>query len=101
MFVGRSGKNKAGNRRKNLKPESNVCHGSQHLTAGAGQNASAYLRVAQTYMLISMPTCTSTIFGAFQVMRLSQVFVQSVWRNPGAGIRVGATRRSRKRRRES
>jgi hypothetical protein len=36
----------------------------------------AYLRVAQTYMLISMPTCTSTIFGVFQVIRLSQVFVQ-------------------------
>jgi hypothetical protein len=36
----------------------------------------AYLRVAQTYMLISMPTCTSTIFGVFQVIRLSQVFAQ-------------------------
>jgi hypothetical protein len=35
----------------------------------------AYLRVAQTYMLISMPTCTSTIFGVFQVIRLSQVLV--------------------------
>ena len=36
-----------------------------------------YLRVAQTYMLISMPTCTSTIFGVFQVIRLSQ----EMWRN--------------------
>jgi hypothetical protein len=36
----------------------------------------AYLRVAQTYMLISMPTCTSTIFGVFHVIRLSQVFAQ-------------------------
>ena len=28
----------------------------------------AYLRVAHIYMLISMPTDTSTIFGAFQAM---------------------------------
>jgi hypothetical protein len=28
----------------------------------------SYLRAAQAYMLISMPTCTSTIFGVFQVM---------------------------------
>ena len=27
-----------------------------------------YLREAQAYMLISMPTCTSTIFGVFQVI---------------------------------
>jgi hypothetical protein len=32
----------------------------------------AYLRAAQAYMLISMPTGTSTIFGAFQVIRVSQ-----------------------------
>jgi hypothetical protein len=31
--------------------------------------ASAYLRAAQAYMLISMPTGTSTIFGAFQDIR--------------------------------
>ena len=36
--------------------------------AGAGQIASVYLREAQAYMLISMPTCTSTIFGVFQVI---------------------------------
>ena len=30
--------------------------------------ASAYLRAAQAYMLISMPTGTSTIFGAFQAI---------------------------------
>jgi hypothetical protein len=30
----------------------------------------AYLRVAQAYMLISMPTDTSTIFGVFQVIDL-------------------------------
>src|ERR1700761_504600 len=30
--------------------------------------AAAYLRAAQAYMLISMPTDTSTIFGAFQAI---------------------------------
>jgi hypothetical protein len=30
--------------------------------------ATAYLRAAQAYMLISMPTGTSTIFGAFQAI---------------------------------
>jgi hypothetical protein len=34
----------------------------------------AYLRAAQAYMLISMPTGTSTIFGAFQATHLSQVY---------------------------
>jgi hypothetical protein len=37
-----------------------------------GQNvklsAAAYLRAAQAYMLISMPTDTSTIFGVFQAI---------------------------------
>ena len=33
--------------------------------------ATAYLRAAHIYMLISMPTGTSTIFGAFQAIRLS------------------------------
>jgi hypothetical protein len=33
-----------------------------------------YLRAAQAYMLISMPTGTSTIFGAFQVISFSQVW---------------------------
>jgi hypothetical protein len=43
-----------------------------------------YLRAAQAYMLISMPTGTSTILGAFQVISFSQVvssrFLQVVWR---------------------
>ena len=34
----------------------------------AGHPTEAYLRAAQAYMLISMPTDTSTIFGAFQAM---------------------------------
>jgi hypothetical protein len=33
--------------------------------------APAYLRAAQAYILISMPTGTSTIFGAFQAIWLS------------------------------
>jgi hypothetical protein len=33
--------------------------------------AAGYLRAAQAYMLISMPTGTSTIFGAFQAIWLS------------------------------
>jgi hypothetical protein len=32
-----------------------------------------YLRAAQAYMLISMPTGTSTIFGVFQAMTVSPV----------------------------
>ena len=31
-----------------------------------------YFRDAQAYMLISMPTDTSTIFGVFQLIRFSQ-----------------------------
>jgi hypothetical protein len=47
-----------------------VCRGSNLQDAGAGQIAfgTVYLREAQAYMLISMPTCTSTIFGVFQVI---------------------------------
>jgi len=32
------------------------------------KRAAAYLRVAHIYMLISMPTDTSTIFGVFQAI---------------------------------
>jgi hypothetical protein len=35
-----------------------------------------YLRAAQAYMLISMPTGTSTIFGVFQLIPSSQL----IWR---------------------
>jgi hypothetical protein len=37
------------------------------IEAVAGRQS--YLRAAQAYMLISMPTGTSTIFGAFQAIR--------------------------------
>ena len=33
-----------------------------------GRRSTAYLRVAHIYMLISIPTDTSTIFGAFQAI---------------------------------
>lgn len=43
----------------------------QQTAAGAGQTVSArYLRAAQAYMLISMPTGTSTIFGVFQLIEV-------------------------------
>jgi hypothetical protein len=35
----------------------------------AGRREIAYLCAAQAYMLISMPTGTSTIFGVFQAIR--------------------------------
>ncbi len=43
----------------------------QQAVAGAGQDRSDafYLRAAQAYMLISMPTGTSTIFGVFQLIK--------------------------------
>jgi hypothetical protein len=37
----------------------------------AGRREVAYLRAVHAYMLISMPTGTSTIFGAFQVIDFS------------------------------
>jgi hypothetical protein len=40
----------------------------------AGRFDAVYLRAAQAYMLISMPTGTSTIFGAFQIISFSQVW---------------------------
>jgi hypothetical protein len=39
-----------------------------HLRQNVKANAAAYLRAAQAYMLISMPTGTSTIFGVFQAI---------------------------------
>jgi hypothetical protein len=43
------------------------------IEAAAGRQSylQSYLRKAQAYMLISMPTGTSTIFGAFQAIRVS------------------------------
>lgn len=41
------------------------------LTASLIAKNAAYLRAAQAYMLISMPTGTSTIFGVFQAIVVS------------------------------
>src|SRR5271156_3659641 len=41
-----------------------------------GRTLRNYLRAAQAYMLISMPTGTSTIFGVFQVIWVSHVMVR-------------------------
>ena len=46
-----------------------------------------YLRAAQAYMLISMPTGTSTTFGVFQVIASLQV----VWREVRTGVERRAT----------
>jgi hypothetical protein len=62
-------------RRTSTKPEKvDACHGPKLVaTSRADRLKSCYLRAAQAYMLISMPTGTSTIFGAFQAIRVSQV----------------------------
>ena len=51
-----------------------ACHGStQELGSSRADRLDAvYLRAAQAYMLISMPTGTSTILGVFQVIPSSQ-----------------------------
>ena len=59
-------------------------------TADAAQGRavrSLYLRAAQAYMLISMPTDTSTIFGVFQVIRSPRVL-----RDVRAEARLGSPR---------
>ena len=42
-----------------------------HLSLEREASAAAYLRAAHAYMLISMPTGTSTILGVFQAIWLS------------------------------
>jgi hypothetical protein len=70
------------NQRRKLQPEkratenwiwSGICHGSKAgLTLEPGRSTSRiYFRAAQAYMLISMPTGTSMIFGVFQVIQVS------------------------------
>jgi hypothetical protein len=55
----------------------------------ADRPSAVYLRAAQAYMLISMPTGTSTIFGVFQAIRVSQVWY---WRVSDARINVKPAR---------
>jgi hypothetical protein len=49
-------------------PETGTRHCQQSTLVKNEAIASAYLRAAQAYILISMPTGTSTIFGAFQAI---------------------------------
>jgi hypothetical protein len=60
---------------------------SRALPSWADRFGAVYLRTAQAYMLISMPTGTSTIFGVFQVIRVSQV----VWRDAHADVELRAS----------
>jgi hypothetical protein len=53
----------------------------------AGRSDAVYLRAAQAYMLISMPTGTSTILGVFQVIPSSQ----EVWRGLHAEVEPRTT----------
>lgn len=49
--------------------------GTSPLVPGpSGTSRRGYLRAAQAYMLISMPTCTSTIFGVFQAIGVSSLY---------------------------
>jgi hypothetical protein len=49
-------------------PVTGTRHAQQSTLVKNEAVSSAYLRAAQAYMLISMPTGTSTIFGAFQAI---------------------------------
>ncbi len=49
-------------------PQSGTCQARKSTCVRCEAVAAAYLRVAHAYMLISMPTGTSTIFGAFQAI---------------------------------
>ena len=85
--------------RSNRSREPKAVHKTQNLDAGGfrrtqrlprlstvtclepGRTLRSYLRAAQAYMLISMPTGTSTTFGVFQVIWFSQVMVQTSHRH--------------------
>jgi hypothetical protein len=61
---------------------------------GAGRSSRLdYLRAAQAYMLISMPTDTSTIFGVFQAIGVSSFIVRELH----AGQNLKPPQRPRKR----
>jgi hypothetical protein len=49
-------------------PDRERCHNWRSTSVKYGAVANGYLRAAQAYMLISMPTGTSTIFGVFQAI---------------------------------
>jgi hypothetical protein len=66
--------------------DARACRGStQELSSSRADHLDAvYLRAAQAYMLISMPTGTSTILGVFQVIPSSQ----EVWRELHAELKL-------------
>ena len=49
-------------------PRSGTCHARRSTCVKRDAVAAAYLRAAHAYMLISMPTGTSTILGCFQAI---------------------------------
>lgn len=55
-------------------------HNRWSLLSECGINTVFYLRTAQAYMLISMPTGTSTIFGVFQAILDLLPHVMAVFR---------------------
>jgi hypothetical protein len=59
--------------RRLLAAKGGACSGSMAASPHEPGRAvlEVYLRHAQAYMLISMPTDTSTIFGVFQLIRFS------------------------------
>lgn len=65
------------------RPQTADCRRSQ-----AERLDTVYLRAAQAYMLISMPTGTSTIFGVFQLIRVSP---KQCWHDVRAGIKTRLT----------
>jgi hypothetical protein len=56
---------------EDIAPLAGTCHTRKSTCVKRGDIAVRYLRAAHAYMLISMPTGTSTIFGAFQAIWLS------------------------------
>jgi hypothetical protein len=64
------------------------------IVARAGQVAlEVYLREAQAYMLISMPTDTSTIFGVFQLIHFSPGSSNQDLSHPGSNLERHWTQR--------
>ena len=59
--------------RSRRRPRLRTAQSGMTLWSRAGRREGTYLRAAHAYMLISMPTGTSTIFGVFQVIRELQV----------------------------
>ena len=72
-----------GHRHENVPDIRNASHLEVHLRKCKAV-ATAYLRAAQAYMLISMPTGTSTIFGVFQAIL---ALLQETGRTPPSRVK--------------